>query len=369
MRDPESTSSELGFSLVELMVAVVITLIVSGAIYGLLSSGQSAFRTQPERSDRQQNIRTAMDLIMRDIASAGSGAPPVVQTFRRGLDGAVNTDPTKQASPFGGFTDELEIITNPTNFPPELACPTDGLVALPRTIFLQRDKTLVAENRTILISLQDGTWTMRTIDPGIAQGNPPPGSAPCDNGATHMRLTFNAIDLPGFNQPLCAAPPPGNPGNSDQLAGCTPASVTLAEQVRYRIRLGADGVPNLERRTTAAFGAGFQVVARGIEDLQVRYVQANVPAPGCSILSPCDNAPLVTLNNNPPTTADFNSIITQVTVTLRSRGTLTRVQGQVQDPGGRSFLRGALTSTGTPRAALSGLTMEGPVGPGIPKWH
>lgn len=360
---------ESGFSLIELMIAMTITLIVSGAIYGFIAGGQSAFRVQPERSDRQQNARTAMDAILRDIASAGSGAPLIVQTFTPGLDGATNPDLTKWSSPFGGFSDELEIITNPTNFPLELACGTDGFVANTRDIYLQRNSTLVpAQGRTILISMTDGTWTMKTIDPGVVQANPPVGATPCDTGATHMHLQFNGADGPGFNRALCAPPPPGIPGNSDQLpATCTPASVTLAEQVRYRIRPGPDGVPNLERRTTAAWGAGFQVVARGIEDLQVQYVQLNA---GCTLAVPCSDAPVVTLSANPPVSADYNTLITQVTVTLSSRSALQRIQGQTNAPGGPAALRGSLTSTGTPRAALFALTQEPVNVPlGIPKWH
>ena len=64
------TGPETGFSLIELMVAMLITLIVSGAIFGLLSSGHSAFRREPELSDRQQSIRLAMDVISRDVVNA-----------------------------------------------------------------------------------------------------------------------------------------------------------------------------------------------------------------------------------------------------------------------------------------------------------
>jgi len=64
-----------GFSLVELMVAMTVTLIVSGAMYGRLTSGSNAFRREPEIADRQQNIRAAMDLIARDVFSAGAALP------------------------------------------------------------------------------------------------------------------------------------------------------------------------------------------------------------------------------------------------------------------------------------------------------
>src|SRR5512136_2665399 len=72
---------ERGFSLVELMIAMTVTLIVSGAIYGLLTSGSNAFRREPELADRQQNIRIAMDLLTRDVFNAGSALPTFSQVF------------------------------------------------------------------------------------------------------------------------------------------------------------------------------------------------------------------------------------------------------------------------------------------------
>ena len=77
------TRNARGFSLVELMVAMTVTLIVSGAIYGLLTSGSNAFRREPEIADRQQNIRAAMDLIARDVFSAGAALPTFAQVFTR----------------------------------------------------------------------------------------------------------------------------------------------------------------------------------------------------------------------------------------------------------------------------------------------
>jgi prepilin-type N-terminal cleavage/methylation domain-containing protein len=47
---------EKGFSLIELMVAMVVTLIISGAVFQLVTAGQSAFKKEPAVADRQQNI-------------------------------------------------------------------------------------------------------------------------------------------------------------------------------------------------------------------------------------------------------------------------------------------------------------------------
>ena len=87
-------NSQKGFSMVELVVAMTVTLIVSSAIYGLLTAGGNAFRREPEVADRQQNIRAAMDFISRDTFTAGAALPPFSQVFTRtdpvGCTGGLN---------------------------------------------------------------------------------------------------------------------------------------------------------------------------------------------------------------------------------------------------------------------------------------
>ena len=67
------TRDQAGFSLIELMVAMVVTLIVTGAIYGLLAGGQSAFRREPQLADRQQNTRRGHVHDRAGHRSGGSG--------------------------------------------------------------------------------------------------------------------------------------------------------------------------------------------------------------------------------------------------------------------------------------------------------
>ena len=80
--------NQKGFSLVELVVAMTVTLIITGAVFQLVIAGKSAFRREPEMADRQQNIRVAMDIISQDVYKAGYGAPTFAQVFTDGLDGA-----------------------------------------------------------------------------------------------------------------------------------------------------------------------------------------------------------------------------------------------------------------------------------------
>ena len=65
---------DAGFSLVELLVATLILLAVSGAVLGFLAPATTAFETQPELSDVQQRLRVTVSTLQKHIAMAGAGA-------------------------------------------------------------------------------------------------------------------------------------------------------------------------------------------------------------------------------------------------------------------------------------------------------
>jgi type IV pilus assembly protein PilW len=60
-----------GFSLNELLVALVIMSIVSSAIYGVFSISSRSYTTQSVTADVQQSVRSAMELMLQDIRAAG----------------------------------------------------------------------------------------------------------------------------------------------------------------------------------------------------------------------------------------------------------------------------------------------------------
>src|SRR3569832_1379828 len=65
------TSSQAGFSLVELMLAVTIGFSVIGAVGYLYIGSRGAFRTADNMSRMQETARYAMDTLTRDIRMAG----------------------------------------------------------------------------------------------------------------------------------------------------------------------------------------------------------------------------------------------------------------------------------------------------------
>jgi len=62
-----------GFSLVELLLAAVITLVVVGGAFELAGPAQRMFQAYPEMSDVQQRTRVAVDALRRDVIMAGAG--------------------------------------------------------------------------------------------------------------------------------------------------------------------------------------------------------------------------------------------------------------------------------------------------------
>ena len=63
-----------GFSMVDLLIAMLIFGVVCGAILDLLPPATAAFDTQLEVSDLQQRLRVAVSTLQRDLAAAGAGA-------------------------------------------------------------------------------------------------------------------------------------------------------------------------------------------------------------------------------------------------------------------------------------------------------
>jgi type IV pilus assembly protein PilW len=63
--------AEEGMTLIELMVAMVVSLAVVGAALALLVTSNNAIQVNQQATDTQQNVRLAMDLISQDIKLAG----------------------------------------------------------------------------------------------------------------------------------------------------------------------------------------------------------------------------------------------------------------------------------------------------------
>lgn len=64
-----------GFTLVELMVSMAVGLIAMAAMASLFKAGMNSTMLVTQRSEAQQDMRAAMDLMVKDISMAGAGLP------------------------------------------------------------------------------------------------------------------------------------------------------------------------------------------------------------------------------------------------------------------------------------------------------
>lgn len=85
--DHWTLTNNKGFSLVELLVAMVLATIVGMAGYVVFSSSNWSYKVQEDVSETQQNLRVAMDRLAKDIRMAGFGLPETPSLTFNGLAG------------------------------------------------------------------------------------------------------------------------------------------------------------------------------------------------------------------------------------------------------------------------------------------
>ena len=355
---------ESGFSLVELIVAMTVTLIVSSAIYGLLTAGGNAFRREPEVADRQQNIRAAMDLIARDVFGAGAGMPTFSQVFARNdpagpCNGSLNScGPTGTMGPVAAAarngddedTDVLEIVSTDEQCATLSLCVDPAAVGTAATFVTReaRPQCLAVPGLVMLVNTPAApTNPSFAIQAATATG----GATACAGGATPPNANFT----------LTASLAPFAVG---AFAGTDTVYMYRARIVRYRIAPNPDpldATPALWRTETGLFepngnpatepgiggfnpvGSPWQMVARGIEDMQIEY------RGGAGAWA-----------NQPPASlaATWNTIVRQVRITLSARVSQANLGGESTAGGGApDAVRGQLSTVVTPRAAFGELQM------------
>ena len=66
--------NERGFTLIEVLISIAITLVVMASVFALLTRGQRSFEREPQIADLQQNARNVLDMVSRDILQTGAPA-------------------------------------------------------------------------------------------------------------------------------------------------------------------------------------------------------------------------------------------------------------------------------------------------------
>lgn len=234
-----------GFSLIEMMVAVTVGLMIIAALTSVIVSSSAASRANDRTSELQSNGRYAMDILKRDIQSAGY----------YGLSGRGVNQPTGLNLPgdcFAGFANNINQRVWGSN---------DGVNpfaanCIPNANYAGSD----------ILVLRYASLEAYPSAPGVAPAVDPAGVTGFANtgantlyfrSAFESSRLFQANNLPTFN----------NAPQQDHIVQVhvyyiSPNTVTAP----------ADGIPSLHRMVLNSTGTMVdELVASGIENLQVQY--------------------------------------------------------------------------------------------------
>ena len=335
------TSSESGFTLMEMVISMTIFLIVTGLIWGAMSIARQSRTTVNQEVELSKTLRVAMNLLARDTYNAGYGYPlksAVVLPDNRitNLLGIPNDfDTTRDTVPpiiagnnitlntlntaAGTRTDQVTFLFKDSSF--NLVGVGDAQVSTPLSI---NAATTTGTGIDEIVPLAGSNASCRIYDLYVINGNTGStlGMATALSGTN--KIQFANADPLNINQT----------GTSGPLRGITvPASLHRIFMVTYFVT--ADGV--LTRRkygnNPAVPAVPFvdEPLVYGVEGFQIQYVM--------------DNG---TLSNNPSAGADgiagnaddeeaMLQAVRQIRFTIEARS-------QELTPSGESF-RTSLTST------------------------
>ncbi len=235
-----------GVTLIELLIALVISAILVAGIYRTFINQQRSYATQEQVADMQQNVRVAINRMIREIRMAGfggknentNGSNDIITVF-----GNVN-----------GFTNIINAVDN---------SPRADNVGNSDEITVVAAYKQIA---TIAADVNAGSKTLTVnYPPGGTQFDDITRKYMCINGR------YNYEVVPAVGNPITLAKPAAL--NESHVAG---EPVFLMRAIRYGLRVDSKGVPVLFRDlypNTA--NTQRDSVAEYIEDLQFRYVLAD----------------------------------------------------------------------------------------------
>jgi len=273
---PPAFNLEHGFSLIEVLLAIMLTVIVMASVFAVLHRGQRSFEREPEVADMQQNARSGLARVSADLVMAGYKTPPAMAVLWED-GGGINPDsitivfadpdvPT--ASPFTGAAGSTIESSSTLFLDTSTLDPAPGD---PGNSYDQGMTLMAIEtgdcngDGQIGFHLFDTTQDSQCTSAGGpgGGGGPPGGGGGCDT----LMVNHNPSATSGLNAP--------GGFNGSVQADC--AIIGFFRMIQYRINPPPPAAnPSLERRDLS-INEPWTPVANNIENLQFRYLIANSP--------------------------------------------------------------------------------------------
>ncbi len=340
--------SERGFSLIEVLISILITLIVMGAVFGLLTRGQRSFQREPEVADLQQSARTALDLVAKDILQGGAGLPPEFPAFSR-INGAGDANPTDVLEIIGTFQSAGNVWLEPEEV---------GLLDIAGVVTLRSNTTNLEINDMVVlynnVANVDTTGAGRVPQWALARVLNLTENPGAPTVMATVTLDYAAYD-PAYSK-LNATPPVPT-----EFAWAPPQQmpkITRASVIRYFTQpdaLGSYQGPPPEVLMRDVDFAGNPQAVGYIEDFEIRYV-IGVTAPVEQDLPPdpaVDLAGVVLTSEN---------MIASVRVSITGRSVTPGLEGATDGAlvGNRAddFIRKTFSTNVNPRNVSAGIDIR-----------
>ena len=350
-QQPKFDESERGFTLIEVMISILITMIVMGSVFALLTRGQRAFQREPEIADLQQSARTVLDMVSRDILQAGSGLPPEFPAFSR-INGAGDAVPTDVLEMIGTFQLAGELYLDPEDVTGFVLNEPKAKMLANTSNFNVGDIVVVYNDSTTdpAITPTPPQWALAEVTGVIEDPDPPD---PTTFQAT-VELDYGAFD-PQYSNYLDGAG--ANITNANFLSSDERlARMTRVSVVRYFTVLDdpADyiGPPPQVLMRVVDFDGNPQPVGY-LEDFQIAYTigvaapvdQDNPPAPAVDLAGVALTA---------------ENMLAGVRISVTARSVTAGMEGASEGGAGREddFIRKTFSTNVNPRNISAGISVR-----------
>jgi type IV pilus assembly protein PilW len=285
-----ANSSQRGFTLIELMIAMLIGVFLMAGVIQIFLSAKQAYRLQENLSRLQENGRFAMDFLTKDIRMAGyAGCASKMPISNIATPSGTNPNPATIPNAAAAT------ITAPTSGPPVVAGTTRGINGVDGAnvtasnwngaAYSAACGTTIANQciaGTDVISIQSATSCGGQLTAPVAAGSIQISNTnTCAISANDILLIANCANADIFVANSYASSGAigyvyGSSSNNIKdlsVAYGTDAEIFNAKLVSYYIRSGVGGVPSLYRidNTKIAGVTNPVELIEGVENMQILY--------------------------------------------------------------------------------------------------
>lgn len=298
-----------GFTLIEVLIAITITIIVMASVYALLGGGQESFRRENEVAEMQMSTRSGVERITRDLTMAGYRTPPMTAVLWND-GGGINPD-------------EVTIVYADPDVPLSrpLQCGNAGggggggpcgTIGNSSTLFIE-PRSLDPAPATPENAYQSGMVLM-AVETEDCNGDGQTGLYPFEVTQPPNMTSAGGGDALQINHnPGRGATELNPPGGFNRQVREDCAVIGRFRVISYRVSPPPPvGNPTLERRDLST-SAEWISVAHNIENLQIQYGVGDAPD--------LQDVPPMTPNDDPQTW------INRVSVSLTGRTESANLQG------------------------------------------